>query len=69
MFHSAASYATHEEGSSSSREDIRRGKGVAAPPKEFPIFLTSGGRTKRVDWAGKSFEDLANLYFQGCRSP
>lgn len=31
----------------------------------IPIFLSSGGRTKRIEWSGKSFEDLAKLYFQG----
>lgn len=30
----------------------------------FPIFLSSGGRTKRVQWSGKTFEDLAKVYFK-----
>eukprot|EP00873_Tetraselmis_striata_P002963 jgi/Tetstr1/423227/TSEL_001345.t1 len=30
----------------------------------FPIFLSSGGRTKRVAWNGKTFTDLAKLYFE-----
>uniref|UniRef100_A0A061QR06 Voltage-gated ion channel superfamily n=1 Tax=Tetraselmis sp. GSL018 TaxID=582737 RepID=A0A061QR06_9CHLO len=28
----------------------------------IPLFLTTGGRTKRVDWSGKSFEELAKIY-------
>mmetsp|Transcript_24479 Transcript_24479/g.68072 ORF Transcript_24479/g.68072 Transcript_24479/m.68072 type:complete len:592 (-) Transcript_24479:903-2678(-) len=62
--HMGSRYEGSVNGSDARRAGKAVGRELSSKAKGFPIFLTSGGRTKRVEWAGKSFEELAKVYFQ-----